>query len=368
MVRTDRLQLLFQQSFPALFVSIIVASLLCWLIWPSTGSAPFLLGWVALLFASSFVRLILFLAYFHARPSGQNLLRWERPYAATLILSSLIWGLGATMLLPRISLLDQSITFFILIGMAGGAVSTYSAYRYMAIAAMASVLLPSTVWLLFQANKVQIGMAVGAFIFMAASMRATNVLALALHRSFQLTHELKRAHGIADLLAKTDALTGINNRRAFFERGQQLVSYCQRNERPLSILLMDLDHFKGINDSLGHGAGDTVLQHVADILLKVFRKSDVCGRIGGEEFAVLLPDTPIDDAQVIAEALRKTIAETSISLQERYVAISVSIGVASGVYDIEALLLQSDFAMYRAKTEGRNRVVIHEPVAEQRYA
>lgn len=364
MVRADKLRLLFQQSFPALFVSILVALLLCWMIWEA-DTASLLLDWIALLVVSTLARSVLFLVYFRLKPDGEDLLRWEKPYAATLILSSLIWGGGALLILPRVSVLDQAVMFFVLMGMAGGAVSTYSAFRYMAIGAMASVLVPGTIWFLFQADKVQIGTALGAIIFMAASWRATKVLTAALHRSFQLTHELKRAHEIADLLANTDALTGINNRRAFFERGQQLASYCQRNGRPLSILLMDLDHFKAVNDALGHSAGDTALQHVGNILQKVFRKSDVCARIGGEEFAVLLPDTPIDDAETIAETLRKAIAETPVQFNEQQLTITISIGVAFGANDLDALLLQADAAMYRAKMEGRNRVIYQRPMQER---
>ena len=368
MVRADKLKLLFQQSFPALFVSMMIALLLCWMIWPETDTAALLSGWLALLSVSTLARLGVFVSYFHIKPGGGDLLRWEMPYAATLILSSLIWGCGAAIVLPRISALDQAVTFFVLIGMAGGAVSTYSAYRYMAVASMASVLLPSTVWLLCQADKTQMGMAIGAIIFMAASWRGTKVLAAALHRSFQLTHELKKAHDIADLLANTDALTGINNRRAFFERGQQLASYCQRHERPLAMLLMDLDHFKAVNDSMGHSAGDTALQHVARTLLKIFRESDVCARIGGEEFAVLLPDTTLNDAKMVAETLRKTIAETPIPLHEQPLTITVSIGVAAGMHELDALLLQADVAMYRAKMAGRNRVIYQQPIPERREA
>ena len=121
------------------------------------------------------------------------------------------------------------------------------------------------------------------------------------------------------------------------------------------MLLIDIDHFKSINDSFGHAIGDTVLKQVGNLLRTTFRKSDVYGRIGGEEFAILLPDTEPADAMLIAETLRKAIAQAPLQLADRQ--LTVSIGIASGAGEIETLLAQSDLAMYSAKQEGRNRVI-----------
>jgi diguanylate cyclase (GGDEF)-like protein len=276
------------------------------------------------------------------------------------MVSSLIWGIGALVVMPADSMLHQAITLFVLVGMAGGAISMYSARYLMAIGAMTSVLLPSTIWLYTQPGKEQLGMALGTTLFMAVLVRAAKVLANALQANFQLSRELHAAHAAADQQARTDPLTGINNRRAFLDHGEQLIRYCERHELALSAMVMDLDHFKSINDSLGHLAGDTVLRQVGEIILTTLRRSDVCGRIGGEEFAVILPHTSENAALGIAEKLRKTIADTPIVCGERRLEITISIGVASGVYDLATLLAHADKAMYRAKAQGRNQVVRYE--------
>jgi len=199
-------------------------------------------------------------------------------------------------------------------------------------------------------------MAIGATIFIIVTLRGAKILSDAMQRNFHLGYELKQAHEIADTLANTDVLTGINNRRAFFERGEQIVSYCERNLLPLSAIIMDVDHFKRINDTHGHHFGDMTLHKIGKILENEFRKSDVLGRLGGEEFSILLPDTALDKAQALAEKLRQVIAETPITCQDRQQSVTVSIGVASGSYDLETLLPKADAAMYQAKNQGRNRI------------
>lgn len=359
LVREDKLKLLFRQSFPALFISYATALLLSWMLWGHTSDVA-LVAWLAVLAVSTLGRLAVFITYFRNHPSGVELLKLERRYVFSLMVSSLIWGIGALLVMPAESPLHQALTLFVLVGMAGGAISMYSARYMMAIGAMASVLLPSTVWLYTQAGKEQLGMALGATLFMAVLVRAAKVLANALQNNFQLSRELHAAHAAADQQARTDALTGINNRRAFLDHGEQIIRYCERHELELSAMVMDLDRFKSINDSLGHLAGDTVLRQVGEIILTTLRRSDVCGRIGGEEFAVVLPHTSEADAVAIAEKLRRTIAETPIVCGERHLEITISIGVAAGAYDLGTLLAYADKAMYRAKAQGRNQVVRYE--------
>jgi diguanylate cyclase (GGDEF)-like protein len=359
LVREDKLKLLFRQSFPALFISFATALLLSWMLWGHT-SETMIVAWLGMLAVSTLGRLAVFIVYFRTSPTGVDLLKLERRYVFSLMVSSLIWGIGALVVMPADSVLHQAITLFILVGMAGGAISMYSARYLMAIGAMASVLLPSTLWLYTQPENEQLGMALGATLFMAVLVRAAKVLANALQANFQLSRELHAAHAAADQQAKTDSLTGINNRRAFLDHGEQLIRYCERHELALSAMVMDIDNFKSINDTLGHLAGDTVLRQVGEIILTTLRRSDVCGRIGGEEFAVILPHTTENAALGIAEKLRRTIAETSIVCGERRLDITISIGVASGAYELGTLLAYADKAMYRAKAQGRNQVVRYE--------
>lgn len=359
LVREDKLKLLFRQSFPALFISYATALLLSWIL-RGHASDVALVTWLGVLAVSTLGRLAMFITYFQTKPRGAELLKLERRYGITLMLSSLTWGVGALVVMPDDSLVHQAITLFFLVGMAGGAVSVYSARYPMAVGAMISVLLPSTIWLFTQSGKELLGLAIGASMFIVVMLRTAKEMADGLRRNFQLSRELHAAHAAADQQAKTDQLTGINNRRAFLEHSEQLVRYCQRHELPLAALVMDLDHFKAINDTLGHLAGDTVLRHVGEIIGTTLRRSDVCGRIGGEEFAAVLPHTSEDGALGIAEKLRKTIADMSIDCAGQRLKITVSIGVAAGAYNLAALLAHADKAMYRAKAQGRNQVVRYE--------
>jgi diguanylate cyclase (GGDEF)-like protein len=359
--RADTLALLFHQSYPAVFLSFGIAAVMCWTLWGRIETTA-LLGWLAALLASGMVRLAMFLRYFRVKPDAEAILAWERPYVATLMLSSLTWGLGAVWLMPAGAAVEQGVVLFFLVGMAGGALGTYSAHRAITIGALLSVLLPCTVWLFFQPGRIALGMALAGAIFIVGASRATKVLALAMQSRLQMGYELKDAHTHAENLARIDALTGIHNRRAFIELGTQTLHLCQRDARPVSALLIDIDHFKQINDRHGHSAGDAVLTHVAGLLAAQFRKSDVCGRIGGEEFAVLLAGSDSQAAAVAAEKFRLSVADAAIVWRTETLRATVSIGIAADGHDLEALLHQADLAMYQAKAAGRNRIFAPVPV------
>lgn len=162
-------------------------------------------------------------------------------------------------------------------------------------------------------------------------------------------------------LAHHDSLTGVANRRYFFERANQEFSRTRRQPTPLSIAELDVDYFKQINDRYGHAVGDEVLKSLCAISQRLLRETDIFARIGGEEFAMLLPDTNLDGAMRLAERLRRAIADNKISLSSGEFSCTVSIGVAmlnSSDTCIEDCLMRADSAMYRAKQNGRNRVEI----------
>jgi diguanylate cyclase (GGDEF)-like protein len=163
--------------------------------------------------------------------------------------------------------------------------------------------------------------------------------------------------------AITDSLTSLYNRRHFFSLANREFSHAKRYERPLASLMLDIDHFKNINDSYGHVAGDRVLIEMAKLCRGVLRATDICARYGGEEFVFLMPETTLDGAQQMAERLRLSILELNISVEELTLNITASLGVAvidSECPDIEELLKRGDQAMYAAKSGGRNRVVVYD--------
>jgi len=162
-------------------------------------------------------------------------------------------------------------------------------------------------------------------------------------------------------LATTDSLTGLYNRRRFMELSEREFARSLRYSRQLSMLMLDIDHFKRVNDEHGHDVGDTVLRSLSEISIMALRNADILGRLGGEEFGVLLPETDSQAAHDVAERLRLSIERSSIDTPDGSLNITVSIGVAvldSEVGSVEKLLKRADVALYEAKQAGRNRVIM----------
>ncbi len=356
-IKLDRLQLLYRLSYPAVLSSLIVAILIFLTLWGQVQN-DLLIGWMICILISVTFRFILFWMFHRSKPDNLQILDWELPYAITLLFSSLIWGFGLLWIMTESDELNQVISYLFLLGMGGGAISLYSAHRVMAIGAMLIVLLPATLWLLFQWKIPEVNMSIAAILFMGVLIRTSTVLSSTLSNNFKLAQRLARARKKAEQLSRTDFLTGLDNRRSFFEHGQVLANYCQRNKLSLSLIMIDADHFKHINDYYGHAVGDAVLKQLANLLKNSLRKSDICGRMGGEEFAILLPDTPLSEAKALANKFRLLYASTPTTRNNRKVTNTVSIGVANGGYDIDQLLHCADEALYQAKAAGRNQTVI----------
>lgn len=178
----------------------------------------------------------------------------------------------------------------------------------------------------------------------------------------EMEQELRLAHKELERLVNIDSLTGLANRRAFMEVLDGEIERADRYERPLSVVLLDLDHFKKVNDSYGHAAGDDVLRAAAEVLRSVCRDVDLAARLGGEELALILPETDREGARIVAERVRARIESTNHEAPEGSTfQVTASIGVAwmvSGVETGEALLQRADKALYRAKSRGRNQVAL----------
>jgi diguanylate cyclase (GGDEF)-like protein len=179
----------------------------------------------------------------------------------------------------------------------------------------------------------------------------------------QIGVSLERARLFQEVqgLALTDPLTGLQNRRSLFELGRVEFARAKRMKRPLCCMMLDLDHFKKINDEYGHLVGDQVLQEFAGRCKHAVREADLVGRYGGEELIILLPETDRPTAIQVAERLLTTIAETPIRVFDKDIRVTVSIGVAGedeNTTDLETLIARADQAMYIAKHKGRNRVAI----------
>jgi diguanylate cyclase len=174
--------------------------------------------------------------------------------------------------------------------------------------------------------------------------------------------QLNAAHDRLSRIARLDPLTQVNNRRSLMELLERELRRCRRYHHPFTVLFMDVDHFKTINDRYGHAAGDTVLQRIVQAAGRLTRPPDIMGRYGGEEFAIGLVECAVTDARLIAERIRAAIAQSVFSLEGQPIAVTVSIGIAAltpEIDHVDMLINCADRALYEAKSCGRNRVAVY---------
>jgi diguanylate cyclase (GGDEF)-like protein len=195
---------------------------------------------------------------------------------------------------------------------------------------------------------------------MESALKDAEILRL---KNVLLTQEIEQArvrYDELEHLATSDSLTGLINRRHFLTLGTYNVSYARGSSHPLSIIMLDVDNFKSINDQHGHSAGDYALMQVASALIAVTRKNDLCCRYGGDEFIILLPDLHLEDSLLIANRLIHSINEINLQKNQDILRLTISAGVASLQPDdetLEQLIFRADQALLKAKTAGRNRAL-----------
>lgn len=175
----------------------------------------------------------------------------------------------------------------------------------------------------------------------------------------RISHQVEMLENIQLLResGQRDFLTGLHNRRYFFDAGRAMMASAARGGRNIALAMLDIDHFKNVNDTYGHDVGDQVIRDLADILRARFRESDLVARFGGEEFCVLLNDSASHEAEQVFEELRQTIEKTPSESPYGDIAFTVSIGVCKNRQnDLETMITQADEYLYDAKRKGRNRV------------
>ena len=169
-------------------------------------------------------------------------------------------------------------------------------------------------------------------------------------------------------LATYDSLSGLLTRHAFMNRAKHSIEVAKRGKQPFAMLMLDIDHFKKINDKYGHQAGDKVLESLGNSVRKIARKSDLAGRLGGEEFAFFLPNTPVENAKFFSERLLQEINQSIIKHNNNQIQYTASIGIISSpnaeIDDIDELYHLADKTLYKAKSSGRNQIQIHTPQPE----
>ncbi len=331
---------------------------------------PLLFGWLTLVYGMLVIRILL--TYY----CKQRLKRhgYHRPhayrYAFTTALSGIAWGLGGLLIVDSTPI-GQVVTITAILAMVMGGVMTLGAFLPSFFAFSLPSILPVILVLLWIGGTASLVLALYNTIFfllmVAIALRFNRSLRQTWRLGFEkedLVAALTEARDQLDLLAHTDGLTGVANRRQFDTQLEIEFLRMQRSGAPLSILFLDVDHFKIYNDTYGHIAGDQCLKQIAEVAQRHFnRRADQIARYGGEEFAGILPDTAAEGALNLAEQIRVEIAALAIPHRASPTAdrVTVSLGVVtfldcSLIASAEATLPFADEQLYRAKSEGRNRV------------
>ncbi|MFQ6023053.1 MAG: diguanylate cyclase [Acidiferrobacterales bacterium] len=192
------------------------------------------------------------------------------------------------------------------------------------------------------------------------------------HKLARTIRELEISRQTLAEQATTDPLTRLKNRRAFVQAGKQALALGQRSRTHVSVMLLDIDHFKRVNDTYGHQAGDKVLIAIGNLLTRMSRSVDTVARVGGEEFAIILPDTSREGAAVLAERIRAAVEKAPFHASGQPVSLTISVGVGTfgsdSVETVDALLRVADRRLYIAKKTGRNRICSHDEAGTPRSA
>lgn len=358
-ILTKKIRLLYLNSFiPAILSGVVGLSLVATL-WRSVDHQSLFI-WVGITIFMATIRISLIVNFKKKRPTGKQLLKWEKPYAISLFATILNWSIGLLVIMPKDNLNVIFIISAFSIGLAAAATSWYGQIRYMQLGTVCMVLIPLTIALLTYGEPETLWLGVAVSFMFFGCLFTSHLFQKTLNDNLELAYNLKESIKRTKALAHTDMLTGLNNRRAFFEIAPDILYQCQSKALPACLVTFDVDYFKKINDAFGHAGGDIALQRIASLLIKNLRPSDVCCRLGGEEFAMLLPNIDLKKAMHISEKFREAIATMPIVLsRQKSITITSSFGVSDIGNTIDEMLNHADQAMYKAKNNGRNLVVAY---------
>jgi diguanylate cyclase (GGDEF)-like protein len=304
--------------------------------------------------------------------SIQECTRWHIVFNTFTGAFALFWGAAAIWLFPA-DLIHQVLLLMLLLGLAAASVSTNTVYQSTFYIWIIGVLVPPIVHFAIVGDGVHWSIAGFATLYFAVLIKSGGEVSAVfldalgqridkervIEQLLEQQDIANQARSNAESLARIDHLTGLYNRRAFYEIAGPLWSAALRSNRDISVILLDIDHFKMINDNYGHTFGDKVLESVASILRASAREADVVARWGGEEFILILPETNLEAAMTLAERLRASISTMRIDYEHKALSITASFGVvqrAGTCLSIDELTSRADKCLYQAKAEGRNRV------------
>jgi diguanylate cyclase (GGDEF)-like protein len=357
-IRAECTVIIFRRRPEALLSHLLVALLTLWIGWNSSARVSNLI----------FVGLLVAYVIYGTRSARSFNARQATEESARRAARELYIALAALGIIYNLIFLNLDLhgvpyaldyQLLILSLYAAGAAASYQHLPGLAIVFILSAIGPLTVYQLLRGGQKGAFIGILLVIFVTFMSRITIGLHQDVVERLRLTRELRASKEAAERQARVDGLTGLLNRTAFFESGRSLIALSRRHQRPLSVVMADLDHFKMVNDRFGHSAGDVLLAAFAETLRKTQRSSDVCARLGGEEFAILLPETSAAAAIQFAERVRESLA-TLRAEEKDSEGVTASFGIAElapSDASLDTLIDRADRALYKAKAEGRNRTI-----------
>jgi diguanylate cyclase (GGDEF)-like protein len=352
----------------SLVINLVNGLILTTVLWVAIDASR-LLAWLLLLMAVTAARFMVLRAFKKAAHVAKlDHAAWRRRFVAGGCAAGVVWGAAGVFLFHPDSFPHQVFLAFVLGGMVAGAIPLLSSVDHAYPCFAVPAVLPICIQMFALGDYVHLTMGLMAAIF-GIGMLASSVQVRRLFRdSDKLRHELFSSIAASqelEQMVRLDVLTGIANRRLFEEELEKEWRRAERDRVSLSVITADIDHFKEYNDHYGHPAGDRCLIVVAQAMQKALcRPGDVVARIGGEEFAFLLPRTTLDGAKNVAELMRRRILELNLPHGNSPVArqVTLSFGIASSedvsVDSAADLLRASDMALYEAKRGGRNEIAM----------
>ncbi len=361
-VKSEQIRILFA-AIPHSLIAILVSSLILSVVqWEVIDHAT-IIAWFVSTNLLSLIRLQMYQQFNSLQKERYLNKVWHRLALLTSVFSGLSWGAGGYFLFSESSLVHQVFLAFVLAGVSAGAITTLAAILNAARVFVILAVAPVIVQLILSDSTLSLEMTTLSLLFTTIILISAKRLNQTIVESLTIRHQHELAEQTIRYQALYDELTDLPNRRQFLARLRQEISNAKRHRRYGAVFFIDLDHFKSINDSLGHAFGDELLVRVAKKLCSRLRIEDTAARLGGDEFVILLPEVSGDEVAAGTHATRiaddlRTLFATPFTIQGQEIHLTISIGIAlfPTAAGAEDLLKYADVAMYRAKNDGRDRV------------
>ena len=361
MTHPKLIEVLIQQTPRAMAALLIVSVAYCWMFInfiPHTLLILWLLLQVILVICR-FYNIKMFKQYL-IEQAQERIQKQKTLFIILNLFQAFMWTTSSVLVLMYAPQPFELVSLVIIIGIITAAVLSMSTFYTAYLVFFFAMLIPQIIILLYYGEPQHYSLAALTFVYILAIIQLSKSVYNGHLLNIKTNAKLEKSVEELHKLSMIDMMTNIYNRRYFFKVSQDLISIALREKSKLSLLMIDIDYFKNINDTYGHDAGDYILINVVKEIKKVTRKSDIFARMGGEEFSILLGNTSITGAAVIAEKMRSVIENTAFNYNNTVIKLTISIGI-SELNDqhnsIEELYKQADKQLYLAKNNGRNRVV-----------